>query len=100
MKEGGSKDYRVAQVGWLGDEEHPIIQRMSQRVEDMTGLTMSTAEKFQIGNYGIGGHYARHYDSGIQYISLNRSRTKISVQEQINGPRISTVLFYVSKRSC
>ena len=55
-------DYRVAQVAWLKDWEHPVIDRISQRISDVTGLDLSTAESLQVGNYGIGGQYDPHYD--------------------------------------
>jgi prolyl 4-hydroxylase len=31
----------------------------------MTGLSMETAELFQIQNYGVGGHYNPHWDHGF-----------------------------------
>ena len=50
--------------GWLSPDDDPLgyVQRIDQRIEDITGLTMSTAEQLQVVNYGIGGHYEPHYD--------------------------------------
>lgn len=50
--------------GWLSVDDDPLgyVSRIDQRIEDVTGLTMSTAEQLQVVNYGIGGHYEPHYD--------------------------------------
>lgn len=55
-------NYRISKSAWLKDEEHKYVRTISQRVEDMTGLTMTTAEELQVVNYGIGGHYEPHFD--------------------------------------
>lgn len=55
-------NYRISKSGWLKDEEHKYVRDISRRVEDMTGLTASTAEELQVVNYGIGGHYEPHFD--------------------------------------
>lgn len=34
--------------GWLKDEEHEVVRRVSRRIEDVTGLTMDTAEELQV----------------------------------------------------
>lgn len=55
----------------------------------MTGLTQETAEPLQVQNYGIGGHYAPHFDHRIK-------------RDKPFGPpgnRIATVLLYVGKSS-
>ena len=54
----------IIHSGWLSPEDDPLgyVQRIDQRIEDITGLTMSTAEQLQVVNYGIGGHYEPHYD--------------------------------------
>ena len=54
--------YRISKSAWLKDEEDPAVERISRRVEDMTGLTTKTAEELQVVNYGIGGHYVPHFD--------------------------------------
>lgn len=41
--------------GWLKDEEDPVIKRISQRTEYLTGLTLSTAEELQVTSRGIFG---------------------------------------------
>ena len=46
----------------MKNEEHPVVAKMSRRVEDIAGLTVSTAEELQVVNYGIGGHYEPHFD--------------------------------------
>ncbi|XP_044263128.1 prolyl 4-hydroxylase subunit alpha-1-like [Tribolium madens] len=74
--------YRICKVAWLQDEEHKHISDVSQRVSDMTGLTMSTAEKLQVVSYGIGGHYEPHYDFSKSYFT--------------DDDRTATVLFYMS----
>ena len=39
------------------------IERIYQRVGDVTGLSMTTSEELQVSNYGMGGHYEPHFDS-------------------------------------
>ena len=36
--------------GWLKDSDHELIRRVSLRIEDVTGLTMDTAEELQVWN--------------------------------------------------
>lgn len=54
--------YRISKSSWLKTEEHPVIAKIVQRTEDMTGLDMESAEELQVVNYGIGGHYEPHFD--------------------------------------
>uniref|UniRef100_A0A8C7HAS2 procollagen-proline 4-dioxygenase n=1 Tax=Oncorhynchus kisutch TaxID=8019 RepID=A0A8C7HAS2_ONCKI len=55
-------NYRVSKSAWLEGEEDPVIERVNQRIEDITGLTTQTAELLQIANYGVGGQYEPHFD--------------------------------------
>lgn len=54
--------YRISKSAWLKENEHKHISNVCQRVADMTGLTVETAEELQVVNYGIGGHYEPHFD--------------------------------------
>ncbi|CAN0111620.1 unnamed protein product [Lampetra fluviatilis] len=39
--------YRVSKSAWLRTEHHPLVQRLNERVADITGLNMDTAEELQ-----------------------------------------------------
>jgi len=81
--------YRISKSAWLLEHEHKHIADVCRRVEDMTGLTMETAEDLQVVNYGIGGHYEPHYD-------FARKEEKNAFKSLGTGNRIATVLFYMS----
>ncbi|XP_051552834.1 prolyl 4-hydroxylase subunit alpha-1-like [Myxocyprinus asiaticus] len=60
--QGTVSKIRVSQsVGLM--EEDPVVARVSQRIADITGLSIKTAEPLQVQNYGIGGRYEPHYDA-------------------------------------
>lgn len=84
-----STEVRVSKSAWLSDSESPVVARVNQRIADVTGLTMETAELLQVANYGIGGQYEPHYDSQDTQL-VNDSAL------QTQGRRISTVLIYMS----
>uniref|UniRef100_A0A8C3ABK9 Prolyl 4-hydroxylase subunit alpha-1 n=1 Tax=Cyclopterus lumpus TaxID=8103 RepID=A0A8C3ABK9_CYCLU len=56
--------YRVSKSAWLTGYEDPMIDKINQRIEDLTGLEMDTAEELQVANYGVGGQYEPHFDFG------------------------------------
>ncbi|XP_073251115.1 prolyl 4-hydroxylase subunit alpha-1-like isoform X1 [Porites lutea] len=80
--------YRISKSGWLKDTDHELIRRVSRRFEDVTGLTMDTAEELQIVNYGIAGHYEPHFDHAREHEDKFSSLG--------TGNRIATVLAYMS----
>lgn len=85
----GVSGIRTSKSGWLSDEEHKVIRDISVRVEDMSGLSIKTAEKLQVVNYGIGGHYLSHYDFFTE-------RDEDLMAEIGTGNRIGTLMIYVS----
>ncbi|CAH8649975.1 unnamed protein product [Heterobilharzia americana] len=80
--------YRTSKSAWLSHSMNEITDRISQRIRAVTGLSLETAEDLQVGNYGLGGHYAPHFDFG-------RKREKDAFEVQ-NGNRIATIIFYLS----
>lgn len=78
------EDYRLAQSAWLKDGQHQVLNRLNERFEDMTGLTMETAEPLQVQNYGVGGYFCEHYDH-------SQGRNDSTSRE-----RIATLMLYVN----
>ena len=54
--------FRISKSAWLRKDEDDAIERIYQRVGDLTGLSMETSEQLQVSNYGIGGYYEPHFD--------------------------------------
>ncbi|XP_029977324.1 prolyl 4-hydroxylase subunit alpha-1-like isoform X1 [Sphaeramia orbicularis] len=81
--------YRISKSAWLGAYEHPVVDQINQRIEDITGLDVSTAEDLQVANYGVGGQYEPHFDFG-------RKDEPDAFEELGTGNRIATWLLYMS----
>ncbi|XP_071759234.1 prolyl 4-hydroxylase subunit alpha-1-like isoform X1 [Centroberyx gerrardi] len=81
--------YRISKSAWLTEYEDPLIETINQRIEDLTGLEMDTAEELQVANYGVGGQYEPHFDFG-------RKDEPDAFKELGTGNRIATWLFYMS----
>jgi prolyl 4-hydroxylase len=81
--------YRISKTAWLRREEDEIIEKIYQRVGDLSGLNMETSEELQVSNYGIGGHYEPHFDYA-------RKEEENAFKELGTGNRIATWLFYES----
>ncbi|KAM8852380.1 prolyl 4-hydroxylase subunit alpha-1b isoform 1-T1 [Synchiropus picturatus] len=81
--------YRISKSAWLTGYDDPAIDVINQRIEDLTGLEMDTAEELQVANYGVGGQYEPHFDFG-------RKDEPDAFKELGTGNRIATWLFYMS----
>uniref|UniRef100_A0A3P9KNT7 Prolyl 4-hydroxylase subunit alpha-1 n=1 Tax=Oryzias latipes TaxID=8090 RepID=A0A3P9KNT7_ORYLA len=81
--------YRISKSAWLTAYEDPVVEKINQRIEDLTGLEMDTAEELQVANYGVGGQYEPHFDFG-------RKDEPDAFKELGTGNRIATWLFYMS----
>ncbi|KAG8008538.1 Prolyl 4-hydroxylase subunit alpha-2 [Nibea albiflora] len=78
-------NYRVSKSAWLEAEDDPVIERVNQRIQAITGLTVDTAELLQVANYGVGGQYEPHYDF---------SRRPYDSNLKVDGNRLATFLNY------
>ncbi|XP_050949076.1 prolyl 4-hydroxylase subunit alpha-2 isoform X1 [Labeo rohita] len=81
--------YRVSKSAWLEGEDDPVIARVNQRIEDITGLTVDTAELLQVANYGVGGQYEPHFD-------FSRKDEPDAFKSLGTGNRVATYLNYMS----
>ncbi|KAJ8013936.1 hypothetical protein DPEC_G00035020 [Dallia pectoralis] len=81
--------YRISKSAWLTEYDDPMIDQINQRIEDLTGLEMDTAEELQVANYGVGGQYEPHFDFG-------RKDEPDAFKELGTGNRVATWLFYMS----
>nr|XP_044251579.1 prolyl 4-hydroxylase subunit alpha-2 [Drosophila takahashii] len=78
---------RTSKVAWFPDSFSPLTKRLTARITDMTGFNLVGSEMLQLMNYGLGGHYDKHYD---YFNQINSNLTAMS------GDRIATVLFYLT----
>uniref|UniRef100_A0A8C6PSQ0 procollagen-proline 4-dioxygenase n=1 Tax=Nothobranchius furzeri TaxID=105023 RepID=A0A8C6PSQ0_NOTFU len=83
-------NYRVSKSAWLEGEEDVVIDRVNQRIEDITGLTVETAELLQVANYGVGGQYEPHFD-------FSRKDEPDAFKRLGTGNRMATFLNYLWK---
>ncbi|CAL8369133.1 unnamed protein product [Gadus morhua 'NCC'] len=81
--------YRISKSAWLTGYDDPLIDKINQRIEDLTGLEMDTAEEMQVANYGVGGQYEPHFDFG-------RKDEPDAFKELGTGNRVATWLFYMT----
>ncbi|XP_072446517.1 prolyl 4-hydroxylase subunit alpha-2-like isoform X1 [Chiloscyllium punctatum] len=102
-------NYRVSKSAWLDDDEDPVVNKVNQRIEDVTGLEVDTAELLQVANYGVGGQYEPHFDFSRRPFDSNlatqgnRLATFLNYKEEQDafkelgtGNRLATLLNYMS----
>jgi len=90
---------RTSKTGWLMDEDHKTVARLSRRINMVTGLQVDTdkedAELLQVANYMNGGHYNPHTD----YVMREKVPDHMIYLPEKNlyiGDRIATWMFYLS----
>uniref|UniRef100_UPI00398EDF6A prolyl 4-hydroxylase subunit alpha-2-like isoform X2 n=1 Tax=Pristiophorus japonicus TaxID=55135 RepID=UPI00398EDF6A len=102
-------NYRVSKSAWVDDDEDLVVNRITRRIGDITGLEMETAELLQVANYGVGGQYEPHFDFSRRPFDNNlatqgnRLATYLNYKEEPDafkelgtGNRLATFLNYMS----
>jgi prolyl 4-hydroxylase len=86
LQQVGDYEGRTSQNAWCLDDchEHPVVQRVLQKIANVTGLAESHAEYLQLLRYEEGDFYHTHHD----YVP--------TLQEGMAGPRILTVFLYLN----
>ncbi|XP_045111917.1 prolyl 4-hydroxylase subunit alpha-2-like [Portunus trituberculatus] len=80
---------RVGKTAWVKRGDDPVVDKILQRIEYMTGLSTLTSEDLHVLNYGIGGHYDAHVDFfDLEEKSLDKTPHQ--------GDRLATMLFYLN----
>ncbi|GFO01412.1 prolyl 4-hydroxylase subunit alpha-3 [Plakobranchus ocellatus] len=95
--EGHVSDLRTSDLGWVWDNESPVAAEISLRIKHLTGLEVAqkfpegptSAEPFQVVNYGLGGHYEVHLDP------FEDGTSPLPALKH-SGNRIATFLMYLS----
>ncbi|XP_075875774.1 prolyl 4-hydroxylase subunit alpha-2-like isoform X2 [Nelusetta ayraudi] len=82
-------NYRVSKSAWLEGEDDAVVARVNQRIQDITGLTVDTAELLQVANYGVGGQYEPHFD-------FSRKDEPDAFKRLGTGNRVATFLNYMT----
>ncbi|KAL1483584.1 hypothetical protein MTO96_033091 [Rhipicephalus appendiculatus] len=80
---------RIGKVSWLWDSDSNRLQRLSQRIAVATGLSLESAEAYQVANYGLGGHYTPHMDAH----AFDKVTDDVDIED---GNRLATMLMYLS----
>ncbi|XP_014747067.1 PREDICTED: prolyl 4-hydroxylase subunit alpha-2 isoform X4 [Sturnus vulgaris] len=81
--------YRVSKSSWLEENDDPVVAKVNQRMQQITGLTVKTAELLQVANYGMGGQYEPHFD-------FSRKDEPDAFKRLGTGNRVATFLNYMS----
>ncbi|XP_075750763.1 prolyl 4-hydroxylase subunit alpha-2-like [Rhipicephalus microplus] len=80
---------RIGKVSWLWDSDSDRLQRLSRRISITTGLSLESAEAYQVANYGLGGHYTPHMDAH----NFEKVADHVDIAD---GNRLATMLVYLS----
>uniref|UniRef100_A0A0K8RHR2 procollagen-proline 4-dioxygenase n=1 Tax=Ixodes ricinus TaxID=34613 RepID=A0A0K8RHR2_IXORI len=83
---------RTSSNTWLNDEDAPVAARVNQYLQSLLGLgtlfSRDEAEKYQLANYGIGGHYVPHHDYFEEFQTPSKGNRF--------GNRVATLMIYMS----
>ena len=87
---------RNNKVAWIDvNSDNPIINKIYDKINKMTGATRDYCESMQIAHYGQNEFYRHHYDQCHDFDTNNDC--KILLEECGYKPRKYTMLIYLNK---
>jgi len=106
VKKGDGKkvtNERTQSSGWLWDQDHELLYKLAKKIGLATSLVAAdstwkspyrifSAEAWQMGLYGSGGHYLPHFDAFDKAVMPPDQHW----QNIWVGNRIATVMLYLS----
>ncbi|CAG0916324.1 unnamed protein product [Notodromas monacha] len=88
-------DVRTSKNSWFDDSDDPVVAKMTKQVARLTGLSMEGAEKLQMANYGLGGHFHSHYDT-LFYGKTPEALALVPEENLRYGDRTATLMYYLT----
>jgi len=99
---------RLSEQTWIAEWESPLLSQISNRIGMFLNLdagspnislphtTLESSQKFQVANYGLGGHFDAHYDALLKDIPLD---SPVQKEEHLmhEGDRMATVMGFLSE---
>lgn len=85
-----NNEHRQSKQKWLYNNDHPVVQMVSDKVAKLTNTSKENQEPLQVVKYGKGGFFRPHYDAAD---GDSEFRKRLDGDA---GPRQITVLIYLN----
>jgi prolyl 4-hydroxylase len=83
-------NFRKSDQTWLNRSGHPVLEKLSQISEDLTGLPKENQEMIQVVRYEKGGKFDAHFDPCVKGEQLCKEMNRGA------GQRRTTLLVYLN----
>ena len=84
-KEDKETHIRTSKTAWIADHLHPVVERITKKSVTIGNLSDTSCDEMQVVCYGLGGHYAPHFD----WLKDDKFKPEL-------GDRIATIVHYLS----
>lgn len=86
-----NSDYRKSKTSWVYDSEHPIVMKIAQYSQQITGIPIENQEMLQIAQYEPNGKFNEHFDACVY-----NDKQYCEKMNNYAGQRRSTLLVYLN----
>jgi prolyl 4-hydroxylase len=86
-----NNEFRKSKQAWINDNHHPIIMKIANFSEKITGMPRENQEELQVAKYEPGGKFVEHYDCCIY-----EDRKYCDKINHYAGERRATLLIYLN----